>query len=89
MNKIKEQLIFKMLGQLSDENTTVDVDNAYSVVKEISVSFSLFCAKNYSSDYFSYDKQLWFDRKTGRDLTTEKLFKIWENENQSNSKERG
>ena len=42
MNKIKEELRFKMLGQLSDEKTDLDVDNAYSVVKESVLSFNSF-----------------------------------------------
>ncbi len=31
MSKLKEQLRFKMLGQLSDEATEVDINNAYDV----------------------------------------------------------
>lgn len=41
-NKLKEQLRLKMLGQLSDFNTELDVNNAYGVCKDFSVSFNLF-----------------------------------------------
>ena len=79
MNKIKERLRLKMLGQLSDEKTDLDVDNAYSVVKEISVSFSLFCAENYKA-YKVKDKPLTWEGTMNRRYTTEELYKIWENE---------
>lgn len=42
-NKLKDYLRLKMLGQLSDFNTELDVDNAYGVCKDFSVSFKLFC----------------------------------------------
>ena len=45
MNKLKEQLRLRMLGQLSDEKTEVDINNAYSVAIDFSLSFSLFCGK--------------------------------------------
>ena len=38
-NKLKEQLRLRMLGQLSDEKTEVDINNAYIVVKESALSF--------------------------------------------------
>lgn len=44
-NKLKEQLRFKMLGQLSDERTREDIDNAYDIAVDFAVSFSVFCAK--------------------------------------------
>lgn len=75
MNKIKEELRLKMLGQLSDENTTVDVDNAYGVVLENAVLFSLFCAKNCQYQGVGWWNRNWRDEA----LTTEELFKIWEN----------
>ena len=46
MNKLKEQLRLRMLGQLSDEKTELDVNNAYDVCKDFSVLFSVFCGKN-------------------------------------------
>ena len=76
MNKIKEQLRLKMLGQLSDEKTELDVDNAYSVVKNNSVLFSLFCAEN-----CHYQGDGWWNRNWRDEaFTTEELFKIFENE---------
>lgn len=76
MNKIKEQL---RLGQLSEEKTELDVDNAYSVVKNNSVLFSLFCAENYKA-YKVKDKPLTWEGTMNRRYTTEELYKIWENE---------
>ena len=35
MSKLKEQLRFKMLGQLSDEKTNIDINNAYNVAIKI------------------------------------------------------
>ena len=45
MNKIKQELRQKLQGQLSDEKTELDVDNAYSVVKENSVLLVFFAPK--------------------------------------------
>lgn len=42
MNKLKEQLRLRMLGQLSDEKTKVDVNNAYDVAVDFSLSFLTF-----------------------------------------------
>ena len=76
MNKIKEELRLKMLGQLSDEKTDLDVDNAYSVVKNVAVLFSLFCAEN-----CHYQGDGWWNRNWRDEaFTTEELFKIFENE---------
>ena len=79
MNKLKEQLRLKMLGQLLDEKTQLDVDNAYGVVKNNSVLFSLFCAENYKA-YKVKDKPLTWEGNMNRRYTTEELYKIWENE---------
>lgn len=51
MNKLKEQLRLRMLGQLSDEKTEVDVNNAYDVAVDFAVSFLSFLRKNYSITY--------------------------------------
>jgi len=75
MNKIKQELRQKLLGQLSDENTQLDIDNAYSVVKEKAVLFSLFCAENY---YYQYADK--WKNYVGSWFTTEEIYKIWENE---------
>ena len=42
MNKLKEQLRFKMLGQLSDEKTNIDINNAYNVAVDFAVLFTSF-----------------------------------------------
>ena len=49
MNKLKEQLRLRMLGQLSDEKTEVDINNAYSVAVDFAVSFTSFLRENYST----------------------------------------
>ena len=49
MNKLKEQLRLRMLGQLSDERTKEDIDNAYSVAIDFSLSFLTFLRENYST----------------------------------------
>ena len=51
MNKIKQELYQKLQGQLSDEKTEVDINNAYDVVLEKAVLFSLFCAENYHTEF--------------------------------------
>lgn len=58
MNKLKEQLRFKMLGQLSDERTKEDIDNAYSVAVDFAVSFSVFCAEN----TFNHREGIWREK---------------------------
>ena len=70
MNKLKEQLRFKMLGQLSDEKTNTDINNAYSVAVDFAVSFSLFCAEN----YIHLSKNNWMTyHKDTEEYTTEGL----------------
>ena len=51
MNKLKEQLRLRMLGQLSDEATEVDVNNAYDVAVDFSLSVLSFLRENYSITY--------------------------------------
>ena len=51
MNKLKEQLRLRMLGQLSDERTKEDIDNAYSVAIDFSLSVLSFLRENYSITY--------------------------------------
>ena len=70
MNKLKEQLRLRMLGQLSDKRTKEDIDNAYSVAVDFAVSFSLFCAENCihlsENNWMSYHKET-------EEFTTEEL----------------
>ena len=72
-NKLKEQLRLKMLGQLSDEKTRLDIDNAYGVCKYFSVAFSLFCAENYTHNS---DSNFWWNG-FGVRYTTEEIFNIF------------
>ena len=50
-NKLKEQLRLRMLGQLSDERTKEDIDNAYDVAIDFSLSVLSFLRENYSITY--------------------------------------
>ena len=56
MNKLKEVLRFRMLGQLSHEKTELDIESAYDVCKDFSVLFSVFCGKNTISYNETEDK---------------------------------
>ena len=51
MNKLKEQLRLRMLGQLSDEATEVDVNNAYDVAVDFTLSFLSFLRENYYTEF--------------------------------------
>ena len=51
MNKLKEQLRLRMLGQLSDEKTNIDINNAYDVAIDFSLSVLSFLRENYSITY--------------------------------------
>ena len=50
-NKLKEQLRLRMLGQLSDEKTNIDIDNAYDVAIDFSLSFLTFLRENYYTEF--------------------------------------
>ena len=69
-NKLKEQLRLRMLGQLSDEKTKEDINNAYSVAVDFAVSFSLFCAENYI--HLSENNWMAYHKDT-EEYTTEEL----------------
>ena len=56
MNKLKEQLRLRMLGQLSDEKTEVDINNAYIVVKESALSFFNFLRENYHTEFETWTR---------------------------------
>ena len=56
MNKLKQQLRLKMLGQLSDENTEVDVNNAYGVCKDFTLSFLTFLRENYHTEFETWTR---------------------------------
>ena len=70
MNKLREKFRQRLLGQLSDEKTEVDINNAVEVCKDFSVSFSRFCARNY--ELVSFD--LWESRDVPVRYTTEELY---------------
>ena len=81
MNKLKEQLRLKMLGQLSDENTEVDVNNAYGVCKDFNLSFISFLHENYSTverwENFPLENNKWRCYDTDKEFTIEELFNIF------------
>ena len=56
MNKLKQQLRLKMLGQLSDENTEVDVNNAYGVCKDFTLSFISFLREKLRNEIIKFKK---------------------------------
>ena len=58
MNKLKEQLRFKMLGQLSDEKTNIDINNAYNVAVHFSLSFLSFLRENYHTEFETWTRNL-------------------------------
>lgn len=70
MNKLKEQLRFKMLGQLSDERTKEDIDNAYSVAVDFAVLFTSFVGENYV--HLSENNWMAYHKDT-EEYTTEEL----------------
>ena len=51
MNKLKEQLRLRMLGQLSDEKTNLDINNAYDVAVDFTLSFLSFLRENYHTEF--------------------------------------
>ena len=58
MNKLKEVLRFRMLGQLSDENTEVDVNNAYGVCKDFTLSFLTFLREKLRNEIIKFKEKL-------------------------------
>ena len=58
MNKLKEQLRLRMLGQLSDEKTNEDINNAYTVAVDFAVSFTSFLRKNYHTEFETWTNDL-------------------------------
>ena len=69
-NKLKEQLRLRMLGQLSDEKTKEDIDNAYDVAVDFAVLFTSFVGEN----TLSYKEGIWRMKKLKPEFkTTEEL----------------
>ena len=77
MNKLKEQLRFKMLGQLSDEKTNEDINNAYSVAVDFTLSFLTFLRKNYHTEFETWTKNL-LPKDNVQNKTTYDIFSIKE-----------
>lgn len=87
-NKLKEVLRLKMLGQLSDENTEVDVNNAYDVAVSFTLSFISFLRENYStldSDYpyecYQLNDDYWQNNTTGKTIHISKILEDYERGN--------
>jgi len=79
MNKLKEQFKEKLLGQLSDEKTEVDINNAVDVCKDFTLSFIYFLRENYHTDketWTNINIPLGFhqDKKTYYTVSTEELY---------------
>ena len=69
-NKLKEQLRLRMLGQLSDEATEVDINNSYSVAVDFAVLFTSFVGET----TLSYKEGVWRMKKLKPEFkTTEEL----------------
>jgi hypothetical protein len=49
MNKLREQFRQRLLGQLSDEKTEVDINNAVDVCKDFTFCFISFLARNFEN----------------------------------------
>ena len=85
MNKLKEQLRFKMLGQLSDERTKEDINNAYSVAVDFTLSFLTFLRENYHTEFETWTRNSLpkgkvQSKKSYDLLDIEEVFKIFEND---------
>ena len=78
MNKLREQFRQRLLGQLSDEKTTVDINNAVDVCKNFSLSFISFLRENYSTrdrwESYPLDENTWRCLETDKEFTTEELY---------------
>ena len=55
-NKLKEQLRLRMLGQLSDEKTNIDINNAYDVTVGFTLSFLTFLLENYHTEFETWTR---------------------------------
>jgi hypothetical protein len=79
MNKLKDELRLKLLGQLSSEKTELDVDTAFEVCKDFTFCFISFLRENYHTDKETWtngDIPLGFhqDKKTYDTVSTEELY---------------
>lgn len=79
MNKLREQFRQRLLGQLSQEKTEVDINNAVDVCKDFTLSFISFLRENYHTDKETWTNNnipLGFhqDKKTYDTESTEELY---------------
>ena len=56
MNKLKEVLRFRMLGQLSHEKTELDIESAYDVCKDFTLSFLTFSREKLRNEIIKFKK---------------------------------
>ena len=77
MNKLKEQLRLRMLGQLSDEKTNIDINNAYSVAVDFSLSVLSFLRENnISKEKMEDDLSMEIDLSSQYDYRLSEMCKI-------------
>lgn len=78
MNKLKEQFRKKLLGQLSDEKTELDINNAVDVCKDFTLSFIYFLRENYTTqeryEKCTLDADKWREWGTSDEYTIEELY---------------
>jgi hypothetical protein len=61
----------------SDSPTEYDhTGKLVKICSEFSVSFSVFCAENYTLEFWDAGKK-WFCRKSGKERTTEEILKMY------------
>lgn len=73
MNKLEQKFHDKLLSHLSDHNTKSNIDNAVEVCRTFSLSFSLFCARNYKH----LGGGIWESLDNPRKYVTTELFNIF------------
>jgi len=75
MSKIKYELKDKLLGQSFCGDTSIDVENAYIVVKKSVLGFTTCLSEKYRCIGY---KNLWENRITKTTHTTNEIFKLYE-----------
>ena len=73
MNKLEQKFSDKLLSHLSDHDTKANVNNAVGVCRGVSLSFSLFCARNYKH----LGGGIWESLDIPRKYVTTELFNIF------------
>jgi len=72
MNKLKQELRDKLLSHLSDHNTEANVNIAFDVCKDFSISFISFCARNFEP--LGVEGEHFKDNLFGNVFSKEELF---------------